>query len=232
MTLRMYDSIYPANLPAGADAYLGYVDGKWPTYPELQKKFPHAHLLSLAVSATSDAEGCDCENGDLTPQQVPGWVERQIKRGVHRPVVYANASTIAGPLAVLLPAVLRDQVRLLSAHYGEGAHICGPVTCKYPGVPACDGTQWTDAAAGVNGGQVDESVLSDSFFPLAVEHWRADGLVSFEGAAKRHHTTPERMVELARQAGHHYDGKAARIIADREWSKHLPPGTVLYAPKQ
>ena len=33
MTLTMADSITPGNLPGGYDAYLGYVDGDWPTAP-------------------------------------------------------------------------------------------------------------------------------------------------------------------------------------------------------
>lgn len=77
----MLDSIYPANLPAGADAYAGYVDGRWPTYPVVKAKFPHAHVLSIAVFAADDAEACDCESGDLTVSEVPGWVRRQRQRG-------------------------------------------------------------------------------------------------------------------------------------------------------
>lgn len=231
MTLIMLDSIYPANLPDGADAYLGYVNGRWPTLPELKKRFPHASLLSLTVSDVDEGEGCDCETGDLTPEQVPGWLDRAIKRGVHRPVAYANASTIATKLMPLLPPTLRHQSRLLSAHYGAGEHICGPDTCKYPGVPACDGTQWTDTAAGLNGSQIDKSALNDSFFTVVVDHWRADGLVTFEGAARRHHTTPERMVQLAGREHHVYDTKVQEIINRKEWARRLPVGTELFAPK-
>jgi hypothetical protein len=53
---------------------------------------------------------------------------------------------------------------LLSAHYGSGNHVCGPLTCRYPDVPPCDGTQWTDAAPGANGSQIDQSVLLGNFF--------------------------------------------------------------------
>jgi hypothetical protein len=92
-------------------------------------------------------------------------VKRQLARGVWRPVVYASASLMPVVLADLLVAgVHRPQVRLLSAHYGEGKHICGPATCGFPGVPACDGTQWTDTAHGANGTTIDESVLLPGFF--------------------------------------------------------------------
>lgn len=170
MTLRMLDSIYPSNLPAGADAYAGYVDGSWPDFQAEVRKFPGAHVLSIAVFPGDDAEACDCEGGDLAPGQVPGWVARQHRRGVRRPVVYASASVMPTVLPLLHAAgISRAQVRLWSAHYGAGKHICGPATCAYRDgqgrvVPACDGTQWTNAARGANGSRVDESLLRGGFF--------------------------------------------------------------------
>ena len=71
--------------------------------------------------------------------------------------------------------ISRAEVRLWSAHYGQGKHICGPGTCGYP---AADGTQWTDTAPGRNGSEIDESLLKDGFFGGSVsltgpEHWDA-----------------------------------------------------------
>lgn len=166
MTLIMQDSITVANLTADADAYLGYVDGHFATWPALTARFggSGAHLLPLAVFAQDDAEGCDCENGDLTPAQVPAWVQRQLARGLQRPVVYASASVMRAVLARLRAAGIgRATVRLLSAHYGAGAHICGPATCRLVTV-AMDGTQFTDQAPGANGSKIDNSILNDDFF--------------------------------------------------------------------
>jgi hypothetical protein len=165
MTLVMQDSITPANLTGGADAYLGYVDGHWATLPAVQSRFPRAHLLTMAVFPSDNAMGCDREPGDLAVTDVAGWVKRQLARGVWRPVVYASASNMGACLAALEQAgIARANVRLLSAHYGAGKHICGPSTCAYPGVPPCDGTQWTDVAPGANGSLIDESLLEDDFF--------------------------------------------------------------------
>jgi hypothetical protein len=170
VTLRMLDSIVVGNLPPGASAYLGYVDGRWPTFDTLAKTFPRAQLLSIAVFADGVADGCDCEAGDLTAAQVPGWVQAALKRGVHRPVVYASASAMPGVLAGMEAAgIARASVRLLSAHYGAGEHICGPATCAVRDgsgrvVPACDGTQWRDNAPGEHDTLIDESVLSADFF--------------------------------------------------------------------
>jgi hypothetical protein len=160
----MLDSITVANLPDGADAYLGYVDGHFATFPALRQAFPVSHLLDLAVFSTEDATGCDCEQGDLRPGQVPGWVARQLGRGVFRPVVYASASVMPSVLALLLVAgINRADVRVLTAHYGAGKHICGPATCKLLAA-AADGTQWTDQSPGLRGSRVDESLLADGFF--------------------------------------------------------------------
>jgi hypothetical protein len=170
VTFRMLDSINVGNLPSGADAYLGYVDGRWPTFDTLSKTFPDAHLVSIAVFADGVADGCDCEAGDLTPAQVPGWVQAALRRGVARPVVYASASAMPGVLAgVTAAGIARASVRLLSAHYGAGEHICGPGTCAVRDgsgrvVPACDGTQWRDNAPGVKGTLIDESLLLAGFF--------------------------------------------------------------------
>jgi hypothetical protein len=186
--MRMLDSITVVNLPDGADAYLGYVGGRWPTWDALRKRFPAAHLLSMAISADEKAEGCDVETGDLTITQAPAWVMGALAGGVWRPVAYASASQMGALLSALQSAgIKRAQVRLLSAHYGAGKHVCGPATCRL--CPAVDGTQWTDTASGLNGSRIDESVLLPDFFgdempltdadaqKIAKAVWTIDGVV-------------------------------------------------------
>jgi hypothetical protein len=198
MTLVMQDSVTLANLTPEADAYLGYVDGRWPTYHALVARFPGKPVLSMAVSADADALGCDREPGDLTASDVPPWVKRQLARGVQRPVVYASASNIPAILSAMRAAgISRADIRLLSAHYGAGRHICGPGTCAIPGVPACDGTQWTDRAPGTNGTLIDESILNDDFFSgddlplsstdlsaIAKAVWTVDGIIPGAGGSR------------------------------------------------
>jgi hypothetical protein len=164
MTLAMADSITAANLPPGYDAYCGYVDGEWPDYPAIVTRFPGAHTWSVTVLG-SGADECDCETGDLTPAEAVSWARSRIGSGVQRPGIYANASTMAtGVLPALSAAgVPTSSVRLRSAHYGAGEHICGPATCKLVPV-SMDGTQWTDTAAGAGGTQIDASLLAADFF--------------------------------------------------------------------
>lgn len=167
MTWTMADSIYPANLPPGYGAYAGYVDGRWPDFAQIAKRFPAAKLLPIAVFPADNATCLDIETGDATPGQAPAWVKRQQARGISRPVLYASVSVMPEVLGALSSAgISRASVRLWSAHYGAGQHICGPYSCKWPGVPAMDGTQWSDSAPGLNGSQVDASILLDSFFGM------------------------------------------------------------------
>lgn len=178
MTIAMPDSIYPRNLPPGYGAYLGYVDGSWPTAAVLREKFPRAHILMLTVKGgNAVADGSDCESGDLDPEQAAAYAKRRLDAGAWRPVTYASVSRMAEVLAWLAELKIgRADVRLLSAHYGKGQHICGPRTCKYPGLTeTMDGTQWTNVFTGNGGAAIDMSSLADGFFgataPGSTANW-------------------------------------------------------------
>jgi len=157
----MFDSVNVSELPAGDYAYAGYVNGRWPTYQGVVSTFPGHSVLSIAVTASADAECLDIENGDATASQAPSWVQRQLARGVTRPVLYTSASNVDTVVAMCAVAGIgRSSVRIWSAHYGAGEHICGPNTCRACKTQA-DGTQWNDKALGRN---LDQSVLADDFF--------------------------------------------------------------------
>lgn len=167
MTLTMADSITPADLPVGYDSYLGYVDGNWPTAPVLRGRFPGKPVASLTVLGGDHvADGCDIENGDLSPASGAAWIRRRVAAGAWRPIAYASASVMPAVLTELAKLnVVRASVRLLSAHYGAGPHICGPGpgACGLVHIPM-DGTQWTDTAPGNSGSRIDASLLQNDFF--------------------------------------------------------------------
>jgi hypothetical protein len=163
--MRMLDSVDVAHLPDGAAAYAGYTTGLFPTWEALKARFGgKAHLLSIAINAAEHAICLDVEQGDAQPWQAPGWVKTEHARNVARPVLYASVSKMATVAGYLRHAgIPLTAVRLWSAHYGAGEHICGPATCKLIAEPM-DATQWRDDAPGVGGAKVDESVLAGDFF--------------------------------------------------------------------
>lgn len=161
MSIVMYDAIYVSALPPGQPAYAGYVGGFWPTFPALKTAFPNAHLLSIAVNASQDADCLDVEKYDATIPEVYGWFIRQLARGTWRPVIYISAGQLDALVATMTAnGFTRSQYRLWSAHYGQGEHVCGPATCGLTRT-ACDATQWTSTALSRS---LDQSILNDDFF--------------------------------------------------------------------
>lgn len=168
MTLVMYDAIIPAALPAGADAYLGYVNGAWPTCAAIKTRFPGASFVCLSVTgAATLADGIDVENGDYDQAAGVAWMVQAITGLVAppgRPVWYESVSQMNSAISALDSAgIQRGEVRLLSAHYGAGQHICGPSTCGLVSTDM-DGTQWSNSFAGAGGALVDASELQPDFF--------------------------------------------------------------------
>lgn len=170
MTWVMFDSVDIDQIPDHAQAVAGYVGGHFPTYQHLRGKFPHAHVLSIAVNSTQDAHCLDVEPGDATVPVAAEWVKRQMKRGVHKPVLYASVSTMQHLIwALNAHGIHRHMVRLWAAHFTNHPHICHPSTCGFlHDGTTVDGTQWTDVAHGRN---LDESLLHEWFFsPLPGHH--------------------------------------------------------------
>jgi peptidoglycan hydrolase-like protein with peptidoglycan-binding domain len=170
--ITMADSIIPENLPPTTGTYLVYVDGHWPTADRVRELFPGARLLTMTVlGGDAVADGCDCESGDLVPLTAAHWLDQQIEHGRWRPVLYASRDTVPVVLSCLPLDRQRSQIRILSAHYGAGNHICSPTACGASFT--ADGTQWSDTTPGVGGTLIDLSTLEDDFFgapaPVTVE---------------------------------------------------------------
>jgi hypothetical protein len=167
--LIMYDTILNDQFPPGADAYAAYVDGNLgnqPNYAFIVASFPKAQHLSVALSASNNADALDVEPGGSTASEFPAWYTVQRRRGIQRPCVYASASTMNTEILPVLSGagIARGTVRLWTAHYDVGEHICGPDSCGALSINA-DGTQWTPNAV-VNGVALvlDQSLLVENFF--------------------------------------------------------------------
>ena len=158
-TLFMFDDVDVHLLPAGGNAYAGYLDGSYANFAQVKAGHPQAHLIGIAVRAGDDGDALDVEPGDAAIPQAPGWVGRQHARGAARPIVYVSAGNAQQMINTLTGAgINRPTYRLWAAHYGSGPHICGPSTCRYP---QADATQFTSKALGES---LDESLVADDFF--------------------------------------------------------------------
>jgi hypothetical protein len=161
----MYDTIENNQFPSGAAAYAGYVDGSigdQPNYAYIMSAYPKAQHLSIALFSSNNADALDVEPGASVPGDIPAWYARQRGRGIQRPCVYASASAMNDSILPVLSGanIARSAVRLWTAHYGAGEHICGPGTCGALSENA-DGTQWTPTAGGL---VLDQSLLLENFF--------------------------------------------------------------------
>jgi hypothetical protein len=166
MSITMYDAVDVAQIPRGALAVAGYVDGHWATFPSLERDFPHAHRLSIAVSAMADADCLDIENGDASPAEAPGWVRRQLARRLRLPVVYSSVSGMAAVIAELGHAgIPRTEYRLWTAHYTGTPHRCTH-RCWPDFRDSAGATQYTDKALERN---LDASIVyGPGWFPRVV----------------------------------------------------------------
>ena len=73
MSFRMADSVDPSQLPEGMDAYLGYVDGRWPSYTEIARRFGEKPVFGLTVfGEPSIGRGVDVEPGDASDRSSRG----------------------------------------------------------------------------------------------------------------------------------------------------------------
>lgn len=150
----MFDAVTVSNIPSGARAVAGYVNGAFTTFPKLKVLFPHARRLSIAVNSSADADILDIERGDATIADAVGWYRRKsTNRGFY--IGAAEANQLINALAAA--SIHRDDYLLWTAHW-DGEHICGPGSCGVVSSDA-DGTQWT-----THNETVDESKLKRGFF--------------------------------------------------------------------
>lgn len=161
--VEMYDDVTLSLIPVSAQAVAGYVDGRWPTYAQLVKQFPHAkHKLSIAVFSRDDANVLDVEPGDATVAEIVGWVKRQHERGERKPDIYTAVSWAEKVVSTLTAAGFEYGVhyRLWTAHYTYRPHLCSS-KCGFGFTKIAHATQWTDKAGGRS---LDESLCTAEFF--------------------------------------------------------------------
>ena len=132
MTFTMFDAVGITHIPNDAEMVAGYVNGFWPTYNDLVARFPHAHHVSIAVTAGVVADVLDVERGDATPADVPLWVKemRNLKR---KPIVYCSRSNVPAVQSECAKALVAEPFFWV-ADWTNHPHL----------VPGSVGTQWAD----------------------------------------------------------------------------------------
>jgi hypothetical protein len=184
----MYDSTDVTAIPEHAPAVAGYVGGEWETWPMISAHWPHAHRLSIAINAAENADCLDIENGDAQPRDAPAWILRQHQRGLQRPAIYCDLSTLPMVHVALQAArIPRTAYREWTAHYTDEPHI----------TPGADATQWTSHALNRD---LDESLCNDAFFgshaPLPRFLTRQD-ISDLTGLAQQTETIIDRLLALS-----------------------------------
>lgn len=92
MTRIMYDSVRVEGIPADAHVVAGYVDGLYANVGTMQRRFPNAVVVRIAVSHhTNDGHVLDVETGDATPSGAVIWAKNRRAAGAD-PSVYCNMS--------------------------------------------------------------------------------------------------------------------------------------------
>lgn len=82
MVRTMYDAIDASLLPTGGDLYAGYVDGRWPSYAAIVKRFPGKLVLGIATNPnTNDGIIGDGPPDNGTWSEWISWVQRRRAAG-------------------------------------------------------------------------------------------------------------------------------------------------------
>lgn len=151
-TLTMYDTTTLDVIPPQAAAVAGYVNGRFANYGQVTSMFPRAKHVSISVTSTDSATCLDVETGDATPESAARWVIDQHARGLKRPWIYCNKSTLPSVTASLKTAgISRSSYVLWIADPTNRPHI----------VRGADATQWGWHALGRN---LDVSLVKVSAF--------------------------------------------------------------------
>ena len=184
MTRTMYDAVTVDNIPSTAEVVAGYLDGNYANYNALKARFPNAVVVPITVFA-SDNEGTvlDVENGDATPVESVGWVEKRRNAGVD-PSVYCDTSNWANVRQAFQDANVAEPHYWIADWTGSPHIPNGAVACQYSSPGPYDVSEVADYWPGIDpvpqSGNGEDMAFNESF-----DIGPAGGGVTFaRGAAK------------------------------------------------
>jgi hypothetical protein len=143
----LYDSVTARDIPADAPAVGGYGNGIYRWSQADWDRFSTPYKLVISVSAGwNGGHVLDCETGDATPGECPGWIRMRQAAGLAKPCIYCNLSTMMAVQA----ACAGLNYSLWIAHYTGRPHS----------IPGAAAVQYADPAMGA-GGHYDVSNITD-----------------------------------------------------------------------
>jgi hypothetical protein len=126
---QLFDSTDVAAIPRDAKQVAGYVDGRYPTYPEVVRRFPTADHLSITVAGSIVADCADVEDGAMTPGEAAIWVGRKLHLGT-QPRIYTSLDNWTTVIDALAHAGVRGNVVWWwIAHWTGHAHEINGAQC-------------------------------------------------------------------------------------------------------
>lgn len=124
MTRTAYDSVTPANLPAGGAIYPAYANGNYTNQAEVESRFPGVPVPGIDVLDAGIGIILDVESGDATPQSAPHWVVERRAAGVN-PTVYCSESIWQTVINAFNAAGVPQPNYWVAAYPGGGAFVPG-----------------------------------------------------------------------------------------------------------
>lgn len=185
----MYDSVRVEGIPENAKMVAGYVDGLYANVGTMQRRFPNATVVRIAVFAsTNDGHVLDVEQGDATPAQAVIWTEMRRHAGAD-PSVYCNASVWPGVRKAFRDANVAEPHYWI-AHWDGIAQVpTGTVAKQYSSGSDYDTSCVLDVWPGVDGNSNPRPVPGGSFYTVK----RGDTLSEI---ASRYHITLQQILDL------------------------------------
>jgi hypothetical protein len=142
--------------PGRVLAAASYVDG-FGGFNELQQALAGTTVVCMSITVMNNKAHC----GDVEPRALSNATWRNVFLPHNaipiggKPCGYTSASNIDA-----LHAITPQPVWWWSAHYGAGAHLCGPHTCGLTSFPVHATQCWDQGPSGEN---VDVSVCAPGF---------------------------------------------------------------------
>lgn len=134
----MYDAVTLANVQAVTSSpqlVACYDDGTYQNVAEARQRFPHSIIVPIAVRSSdtgSHVRVLDCETGDASPSECPGWVQAMRAQGVD-PTIYCNTSTWPSVKAAFSNAGVAQPHYWVAQYDGDPTIPSGAVAKQYLG---------------------------------------------------------------------------------------------------